>query len=112
MTVDVYMRYFRAECVYDGVRRRAAKVALTSESENGKIRYFASVTFFPHTDDEDFAVSCDAEASETLYEAAGRRSKKREEKLLGLLEPAVCRLAESLGGQVFWDEPIGEERRG
>ena len=112
MTVDVYKRFFAAECVYSGVLRRAAQVTLTSDSEDGHIRYDAAVTFFPHTDDEDYAVSYDAEAHETVFEADGRRSKKREEKLIEGLRPVIDRLAGGLGGSVFWDDPLTDERRG
>ena len=112
MTTDVYSQYFSAECEYDGVRRRAALVTLTADSEQGHISYTAGVTFFPHVDDEDFAVSYDAARSQVLYEGTGRRSKKREEALLGGLHPAVDALAAALNATVLWDRPLRPERRG
>ena len=111
-TINVYERYYEADLVANGVQRNGALVMLVSDSECGNIRYEAAVTFFPHKSEDDFAVSYDAYYSEILFEAKGRRSKKREESLLAELEQHINALAEKAGGQVFWDHPIGEERRG
>ena len=86
--MNVYSRYFSAECEYNGVRRRAALVSLCSDSEQGHITYSASVTFFPHVDDEDYAVSYDAFQSQVLYEGG------------------------QIGAKVFWDKPLRPESRG
>lgn len=110
--VNVYERYFEAECLYNGVPRRAACVRLTSESGGGEITYGAYISFFPHETAEDFRISCDAEASEVLYSGRGRRSKKREAELLKSLEDRADALAESLGGRIFWDRPLIEARKG
>jgi hypothetical protein len=113
MVIDVYRQYFEASCVYNGVERRAALVCLTSDSEAGQIRYTASLTFFPHRDEEDYAVSYDAAAEKTLCEGKGRRSKKREAALLAeALRPALDELAGSLGGVVYWEKPLREAQRG
>ena len=112
MTVNVYEQYFEADAVFNGVARHAAKVMLISASEQGAIRYEAAVTFFPHNDPEDYAISFDAYASDVLYEAAGRRSKKREAALLDTLPEVVDALAERMQGKVFWDHPLTEARRG
>ncbi|MBQ7534813.1 MAG: hypothetical protein IJT43_04250 [Stomatobaculum sp.] len=112
MTIDVYSRYFSAEMTFNGVPRHAAVVKLTSDSDAGQIQYAASVSFFPHNDEEDFAVSFDAYFEKVVYQAAGRRSKKREEELLKDLPAVIDQLAEEAGGKVFWDKPLGEERRG
>ena len=112
MTVDVYKRYFGAECTYNGVERRGVAVTLTVTSEGGEVRYEFTVSFFPHRDAEDFAVSYDAYASREIYAAKGRRSKKREEAYLGLLRQEADALAESLGGTIDWDNPLGPEARG
>ena len=112
MTINVYERYYAAEGAVNGVARRGALVMLISDSEAGQIRYEAAVTFFPHRDDEDFAVSYDAYASEVLYEAKGRRSKKREAALLDELRPHVDALAAKVGCSILWERPLREERRG
>ncbi len=112
MTIDVYMRYYAADCLYGGVKRRGAKVTLTSDSEKGHIRYDVTVTFFPHADDEDFGISYDAYGSETVYDADGRRSKKREKELLSGLEETADRIAGKLEGKIFWDRPLCEARLG
>ena len=65
-----------------GVERHAASVMLIATSEEGRIKYEVAVNFFPHTAEDDFAVSYDAYFSEVVYEAAGRRSKKREKEIL------------------------------
>lgn len=46
-TINVYEQYFAADCMYNGIRRRAALVALISDSNTGMITYEAAVTFFP-----------------------------------------------------------------
>ena len=112
MVIDVFSRYYAAECVCNGVERRAALVCLTSDSEAGQIRYLAQVTFFPHRDEEDFAVSYDAYFSRVLYEGKGRRSKKREVGLMLEFQSVIDELAAEAGGRVFWDEPLREARRG
>ena len=112
MTIDVYSQYFNAELTYNEVPRHAAIVKMTSDSEAGQITYTASVSFFPHNDEEDFCVSYDAYFEKELYKGAGRRSKKREEKLLEGLQKEIDELAEQAGGKVFWDRPLKDARRG
>ena len=111
MTLNVFEQYFAASGEFSGVKRRGALVMLISDSEAGSVRYEAAVTFFPHADEEDFAVSCDAYFSRTLYEAKGRRSKKREAALLETLRETVDALAEESGCAVLWDEPLRDARR-
>ena len=111
-TVNVYEQYFAAEAEYEGVPRHGAKVMLVATSEEGHIRYEAAVTFFPHRDEEDYAVSYDAYLSKVLYESKGRRSKKREEALWETVPAEIDQLAETIGGKVLWDQPLREARRG
>lgn len=111
-TVNVYEQYFFAEAEFNGVPRYGAKVMLVATSEEGNIRYEAAVTFFPHRDEEDFAVSYDAYFSRVLYEAKGRRSKKREEALLETFPAEIDQLADTIGGKVLWEQPLREARRG
>ncbi len=59
-TVNVYEQYFEAAGTFNGVDRHAALVMLISDSAEGNICYKAAVSFFPHNDPEDFAVSYDA----------------------------------------------------
>ncbi len=110
--INVYDRYYRGSCEFNGVERRGVRVLLIATSEEGTIRYEAAVSFFPHRDEEDFAVSYDAYASQELYHAKGRRSKKREEGLLEALPGCADELAASLGGTIDWDAPLGEARLG
>ena len=110
--INVYDQYFTAACVYNGVERRAAQVMLIATSEEGTIRYEAAVNFFPHRDEEDFAVSGDAYAAKELYYAKGRRSKKREAALLEAFRPEADALAASLGGSVDWEHPLRDARFG
>lgn len=113
-TINVYKQYFEADCTFNQVRRNGALVALISDSENGTIRYEAAVSFFPHEDPEDFAVSYDAYFSKVLYQGNGRRSKKRENEFLKpeSFHKVIDELAEETGGKVYWDKPLGEESRG
>ena len=112
MTINVYERYYAAEAEFNGVPRHAAMVMLIADSDAGNIRYEASVNFFPHRDEEDYAVSYDAYLNKVLYEAKGRRSKKREQAFMETFESEIDQLAESIGGKVLWDQPLREERRG
>ena len=112
MTINVYEQYFAAQAEYNGVPRHAALVMLIADSEAGNIRYEAAVTFFPHNDEEDYAVSYDAYFSKTLYQAKGRRSKKREQQLLDEFQNHINEMAKEAGGEVYWDQPLREARRG
>ena len=85
---------------------------LVATSEGGNIRYEAAVTFFPHREEEDFAVSYDAYLSKVLYEGKGRRSKKREQVLLETLPSEIDQLADTIGGKVLWEQPLREAKRG
>lgn len=110
--INVYEQYFQAECTVNEVPRHAALVMLISTSEQGMITYEAAVSFFPHNDEEDYAVSYDAYFSEVLYSAPGRRSKKREAALMEELRPIINDLAAEAGGTVFWEQPLREARQG
>lgn len=110
--VNVYEQYFSAELVFNEVERKAALVMLIATSDNGTIKYEAGVTFFPHRDEEDFAVSYDAWFVRELYAGPGRRSKKREQKLMETFREEIDSLAEQAGGKVFWDQPLREARMG
>ena len=74
--------------------------------------YRAAVTFFPHRDEEDYAVSYDAFFEQELYRAPGRRSKKRETAMLDSFRDDIDRLVEPAGAKVFWERPLREARRG
>ena len=112
MVIDVYSQYFAGECVFNGVERRGALVLLVSDSEAGNISYRAAVSFFPHRDAEDFAVSYDACFEKELYNAPGRRSRKREAALLETLRGEIDALAAANGASVDWTKPLGEARLG
>jgi len=110
--INVYDQYFAGTCVYNGVERRGAQVMLIATSEEGTVRYEAAVNFFPHRNEEDFAVSGDAYASKELYFAKGRRSKKREAALMESIRAEADALAVSLGGSVDWEHPLRDARYG
>ena len=112
MVVNVYEQYFAAEGIFNGVERRGALVMLVSDSEAGTICYRAAVTFFPHRDEEDYAVSYDAFFEQELYRAPGRRSKKREAAMLEQLPTEIDTLASVHGVRVLWDHPLRVARRG
>lgn len=111
-TINVYEQYFEAEGTFNDVPRRAALVALCADSCDGRIRYDAIVTFFPHRDEEDFAVSYDACFEKTVYEAKGRRSKKKEKAFLEELQAVIDELAAEQEAKVFWQKPLREARLG
>lgn len=110
MVIDVYEQYFRAEAVVNEIPRRACIVKLTSDSEAGNIRYTVSANFFPFRDEEDFAVSYDAYYECEIYNAKGRRSKKREKVFMEDIRQIADTLAAEHGASILWDEPIMEAR--
>ena len=112
MTLNVYEQFFAAEMVANGVPRHAALVMLIADSEAGNIRYEAAATFFPHNDEEDFAVSYDAYFSRVLYENKGRRSKKREQQLINEFQNHIDEMVKEAGGEVFWNQPLREAKWG
>ena len=112
MVVDVYEQYFKAECTVNEVERRAALVKLTSDSEAGNISYTESVNFFPHRDEEDFAVSYDGYSEKVVWSAKGRRSKKREAAFMENLRETADELAEEMSGVIHWEEPLTDARLG
>ena len=112
MVINVYERYYKADAVFNGVKRNGALVMLISDSEAGNISYKAAVTFFPHNDNEDFGVSYDAYFEEELLSAKGRRSKKIEEAYLKDLREIIDRISNEQNAKVLWDEPLRDERRG
>lgn len=113
-TINVYEQYFLAQCKYNDIVRKAALIALVADSDAGMITYEALITFFPHRDEEDFAVSYDACFTKELYHSKGRRSKKREKEFLenGTFRNAIEELASEHEGKVFWNEPLGAARLG
>ena len=111
-TINVYEQYFQAEALVNGTERRAVLVGLTAETGGGRIAYRVVLAFFPHREPEDFAVSYDAAAAKPLYEARGRRSKKREAALMETLREEIDSLAASLGSRVLWERPLREARYG
>ena len=110
--VNVYEQYFAAEGTFSGTERRGALVMLISDSEAGRIRYEAAVSFFPHRGEEDFAVSYDAYFEKELYCGKGRRSKKKEAGYLEHFREEIDALAAENNAEVFWDKPLTDERRG
>ncbi len=124
MVLNVFEQFYSAEMTANGRPRHAALVMLISDSEEGRIRYEAAVTFFPYDDPEDFAVSYDAYFSKVLYDEPGKRSKKRETELLLDFRRIIDEMAERpenspnfadngtlwTPGKVFWDKPLRPAR--
>lgn len=112
MTLNIYSQYFSAKLLFNDVPRRAAMVMFVCTSEAGNVQYEAAVTFFPHNDEEDYAVSYDAYFSKVIYEGIGRRSKKREQQLLAEFRDHIDELAQQAGGEVLGEQPLREARWG
>jgi hypothetical protein len=112
MVINVYEHYFGANAVFSGIKRNGALVMLISDSEAGQITYRAAVAFFPHADEEDFAVSYDAYFEKVLMSGKGRRSRKKEAMLLEKLREEIDQVAHENGALINWDEPLTDERRG
>ena len=110
--IDVYKQYFEADCVYNEVPRKGVVVTLTATSDCGQIKYEVGISFFPHRDEEDYGISYDAYASKVIYEAKGRRSKKREAEFLPKMQEYADSLALNMKGTIFWDKPLREAMYG
>ena len=110
--IDVFSCYYGAACTANGRDRHAAKVCLTATSDAGQITYEVGVTFFPHDDPEDFGISYDAASSRVIYDAKGRRSKKKEKDFLADLQKEADSLAEEWNAEIFWDQALREPRYG
>ena len=112
MVTNVYSQYFQANATFSGVERRGALVLLISDSEAGMISYKVAVSFFPHKDPEDFAVSYDAYFEKEVFNAPGRRSKKREAAFMESLRNEIDAISAEHDATVDWDHPLNEERLG
>lgn len=110
MTIDIYEGYFKADYLFGGVERRAVKVALTCESGEGMVSYGVGLAFFPHVDEEDFAVGYDAFMERNVYMGKERRPRKREEEMLRNLSGICDDLARQESAAIYWDCPLGKER--
>lgn len=112
MVINVYSQYFQAQANFSSVERRGALVLLISDSEAGMISYKVAVSFFPHKDAEDFGVSYDAYFEKEIYNAPGRRSKKREAAFLESLRSEIDAMAAEHDASVDWEAPLNEPRMG
>ena len=110
--IDVYKQYISADCIYNEVKRKGVVVTLTATSDSGMIKYEVGLSFFPHRDEEDFAISYDAYASKEIYNAKGRRSRKKEVVFMEELREHADALAAELGGTIFWDKPLRDAQLG
>ena len=104
----MYKQYFAADCMFNTVQRNGVVVTLTATSDCGMVKYEAGVSFFPHRDAEDFGISYDAYAAKEIYNAKGRRSKKREKEFLESFREYADELAAGLNATIFWDKPLRE----
>ena len=111
--LDVYSQYFNAHAVYEGIERRAAIVKLTLMSDmEGNKAYKISVSFFPFEDPEDFRVTSDCYVEKIMELSGKRRSRKKEDVLMNILQKEIDKLSETLDAQaeVYWDKPLREAR--
>ncbi len=110
--ISVYEQYFEAECEYAGEKQRAVVASLVATSDAGQIMYDVKLNFFPYRDETDFVIPFEPCVIKQIYNAKGRRSKKKEEKFLAEFQTHADELATGLGGRVFWDKPIRPAKRG
>ena len=110
--IDVYKQYFAADCMFNTVQRNGVVVTLTATSDCGMIKYEVGLSFFPHNDAEDFGISYDAYVSKEIYNAKGRRSKKKEAVFMEQLREHADAVAAEISGTIFWDKPLREAQLG
>ena len=104
--INVYEQFFTASCFYNDIQRNGVFVMLILTYEQGTIKYEIAITFFPHTEPEDFSISYDAYASLEIYKAKGKRSKKREKIFLEKFQMLATQLAVTFGGIIDWNCPL------
>lgn len=104
--LNIYQEYVPAECVLNDIPRRAVKVMLIAESGGGQICYKAAINFFCHEDAEDFRIQCDGYFEQVLYQAKGRRSKKREAEYLANIRSYADALASAQNGRILWGQTL------
>ncbi len=112
MEINAYEQYFKARAVFSDVKRKAALVMLTADTQAGNITYKAAVTFFPYADEEDYAVSYDAYFEQVLYQGKGRRSKQKEAAYMERLREIIDGIARENDASVLWDQPLKDARSG
>ena len=110
--INVYERYYKADCIANDIQRNAALVDLRATFDDGQLKYDVVVIFFPFHTPDDFAVTYDTVLERTIFDRRSRRSKKREAEFLKSLRQICDELAESVGGKVFWDQPLTPARLG
>lgn len=106
--IDVYKQYFKGNCIYNNVQRNGVVVTLTATSDAGMICYDVQISFFPHVDEYDYAISYDACIQKNIYSDKGRRSKKKEVVYLEEIKIHADELATGLNGTICWNEPLRE----
>ncbi len=109
--INIFEQYFEADGTFNGVERHGAKVMLICSSQGGTVRYEAAVSFFPHREADDFAVSYDAYFSKEIISLEGRRSKKREESLMKPFKDLLGMICREQKAKIFWDRPLTQPRR-
>ncbi len=110
--VNVYEQCYSADCVYNDLKRRAVRVMLQAESDQGSIAYRVNINFFPFNDAHDFTETYDAYFSREIYRSKGRRSRKREAGFMDEFRSICSELAAEAGGSIDWQKPLSDERRG
>ena len=110
MRVKLFSQYFCSEGCLNGTERRGVELNLISDSEAGMITYSAQAVFFPHTDDEDWAVTYDAEKTDIIYSGKGRRNKKKEAAYLEKRIEIFNKIAQDLNMKILWEKPLTEPR--
>ncbi len=110
--INVYSRYYAAECLWDECVYHGVMVNLEYGYEPGYSTYSVHVVFFPHEDKEDYAITYDCHAYSILLEGKGRRTRKKEPALLEEMRKTADMLADHLEGTIFWERPLREARLG
>lgn len=108
--ISVYEQYFGAKYMFedgeDRIEYKGVVVSLVATSDNGHISYEVKLTFFPYQTPDDFVIPFMATNTKIIYDAKGRRSKKREAVLLEEFRAHADELAAQIDGIIYWDKPL------
>ena len=105
-TINIYDQYFGASAKFNGIQRNGALVLLIADSNAGMIQYDIAVSFFPYETPDDFRITYDAYFSRTIYQAKGRRSKKREAEFLNSIQTVANELAAEQQATIHWEKTL------
>lgn len=110
--ISVYEQFFGADYLFEDMNYKGVVTSLVATSDAGHISYEVKITFFPYQSEDDFVIPFMATSTKIIYDAPGRRSKKRETALMEDFRKHADELAGAVNGTIYWDKPLIQARYG